>query len=94
MVKLGKIKIRTSLTIQWLRLCASNAEGEVSSPDWKLRSHMPHSVAKNFFFFNFFKNWKVGRVDKFDGKNRKNHYQEENPKERDLIILSYYHWCC
>ena len=91
MVKLGKIKIRTSLTIQWLRLCASNAEGEGSSPK------IPHATQcckKLFFFFNFFKNWKVGRVDKFDGKNRKNHYQEENPKERDLIILSYYHWCC
>ena len=61
MIKLEKIKIRTSLTIQWLRLCASNAEGEGSSPDWKLRSHMPHSVAKNFFYIFL----KIGKLEEW-----------------------------
>ena len=36
----------TSLAVQWLRLCASNAGAEVQSLVGKLRSHMPCGAAK------------------------------------------------
>ena len=44
----GKGKIRgASLTLQWLRLCASNAGGMDLIPGWKnLRSNMPCVTAK------------------------------------------------
>ena len=35
----------TSLAVQWLRQCFT-AGGMGSIPDWKLRSYMPHSMAK------------------------------------------------
>ena len=37
----------TSLTVPWLRLCTSNAEGIDSISGQGTRSHMPRSVAKN-----------------------------------------------
>ena len=41
----------TSLVVQWLRLCAPNAEGPGSTPSQGLRSHVPqlkipHAVMK------------------------------------------------
>ena len=38
---------RTSLVIQWLRLCTSNAVGMGLIPDQELRSHLLCSTAKN-----------------------------------------------
>ena len=38
---------RTSLAVQWLRLHTSNAGTQVQSLTRELRSHMPHSAAKN-----------------------------------------------
>ena len=34
-------EIGTSLAVQWLRLCASNARGPGVIPGWGTRSHMP-----------------------------------------------------
>ena len=39
----------TSLVVQWLRLCASNAGDMSSIPGWELRYHMLYSEAKHFF---------------------------------------------
>jgi len=38
--------LRTSLAVQWLRLCASNARGRDLIPVGKLTSHMPCGSAK------------------------------------------------
>ena len=35
-----------SLVVQWLRLCAFNAEGTGSVPDQGTRSHMQHGAAE------------------------------------------------
>ena len=37
-----KKKIRTSVVVQWLRLCASNAWGKGSVPAW--RTKVPHAT--------------------------------------------------
>ena len=43
---LKKLKIETSLAVQWLRLHTSIAGGMGSIPAWKLRSLMPHDTMK------------------------------------------------
>ena len=39
------LKRGAPLVIQWLRLCASIAEGTAQPQVGKLRSHMPHGMA-------------------------------------------------
>ena len=44
----------TSLAVQWLRFCTSNARGSGSIPGQKLRSYMLHGGAKICFFIFYF----------------------------------------
>ena len=43
-------RVGTSLVVLWLRLQASTAEALVHSLAGELRSHKPHTAAKEFFF--------------------------------------------
>ena len=45
-------KVRTSLEVQCVRLCASSAGGVGWSLVWKLRSHLPCSMAKKIKIFS------------------------------------------
>ena len=44
-----KESLGTSLAVQWLRPCASNAGDTVQIPSWGTRFHMLCSAAKKYF---------------------------------------------